>query len=200
MTPVLREKAGTGRKFNREAIERGSSDVEAAAGGRCPLRTSDQPLEPQDARLHLHGAQRHPHHRPAEDRAAPGRGLGLHPKRRRQRPAGALRRHQEAGPGDHPDRGRALRHVLRQPPLDGRHAHQLQHREEEDRAPAGAAEDAAGRPVRDDVQEGGEAPHGRARPPDVPLRRHRRHEAPARARSTSWTRARSTSRSPRRTG
>ena len=58
------------------------------------------------------------------------RGMGLRPGRGRERPAGAVRRHQEAGAGDDPDRGRALRHVLRQPPLAGRHAHQLRHGEE----------------------------------------------------------------------
>ena len=173
-------KVGTGRKFNREAIERGSSDLEAAAGGGRPFRAPDQPLESKDEDLHLHRAQRHPHHRPAEDREAPRRRVGLHPQRGRQRPAGAFRRNQEAGAGNHPDRSRALRHVLRQPPLDGRHADQLQHCQKAHRAAPGAAQDAAGGPVRDDVQEGGQAPHGRARPADVPLRRHRRHEAPAR--------------------
>ena len=37
----------------------------------------------------------------------------------------AVRRHQEAGPGADPVRGRAKRHALRQPPLARRHAHQL---------------------------------------------------------------------------
>ena len=38
-----------------------------ASGGRGPLRPPDQPVESQDARLHLPGAQRRPHHRPGED-------------------------------------------------------------------------------------------------------------------------------------
>ena len=44
---------------------------------------------------------------------------------RRRRRHGALRRHQEAGPGADPEPGRALRHALRQLPLARRHAHQL---------------------------------------------------------------------------
>src|SRR5882762_10436040 len=58
--------------------------------------------------------------------------------------------------------GRPVRHVLRQPALDGRHADQLQYRQEAYRAPSGASQDAAGRPVRADVEEGGEAPYRRA--------------------------------------
>ena len=99
---------------------------EAAAGSRRPLRTSDPPLEPQDGSLHLHGAQRHLYHRPAEDRQEAGGGLRLRPPAQRERPVPAVCGHQEAGPGRYQDRGAALRHVLCQRTLAGRHDDQLQ--------------------------------------------------------------------------
>ena len=51
---------------------------------------------------------------------------------------GAVRRHQAPGLGAGRDRGQALRPVLRQPPLAGRHADQLAHHLGVDRAPARA--------------------------------------------------------------
>ena len=60
---------------------------EAVAGGRCPLRPPDPPLEPEDAAVHLHRAQRHPHHRPAADRHPPRRRDHVRPRRRRDRSA-----------------------------------------------------------------------------------------------------------------
>src|SRR2546429_6862258 len=37
------------------------------AGGRGALRPPDQAVEPEDAEIHLRGAQRHLHHRSTED-------------------------------------------------------------------------------------------------------------------------------------
>ena len=59
-----RELKASGGKNRRNTL--GCRQHEAAAGGRRPLRTPDPALEPEDARLHLRGAQRHPHHRPAQ--------------------------------------------------------------------------------------------------------------------------------------
>ena len=64
----------------------------AAARGRSPLRPPDPPLEPQDAPVHLRGAQRDPHHRPRPDRAAAGRRARVRPRDRRPRRAGPVRR------------------------------------------------------------------------------------------------------------
>ena len=58
-----------------------------AARGRRPLRPPDPPLEPQDAPVHLRGAQRDPHHRPRPDRPAPGRRPRVRPRDRRPRRA-----------------------------------------------------------------------------------------------------------------
>src|SRR6266508_4662541 len=68
--------------------ERGSDpnvrrDYARAPGGRSPLRSPDASLEPEDAPLHLHGARRHLHHRPAADPAALGRGSRFRAQPRR---------------------------------------------------------------------------------------------------------------------
>src|SRR3990172_5349902 len=44
---------------------------EVTPGGRRSLRPPDTPLEPEDEEVHLRGAQRHPHHRPAANRGPP---------------------------------------------------------------------------------------------------------------------------------
>src|SRR5258708_36326012 len=110
-TPALGPGGGTARterKWNREAIERGSGDAQAAARGRRPLWTSNQPLEPKDEAVHLYGAQRHPHHRPAEDGPAPGRIVGFRSRRGCQRTPGAVCWHPEAGTGKESELDRAL--------------------------------------------------------------------------------------------
>ena len=43
-----------GKNKNLEETNNVSSIHEAAAGSRCPLRSPDPPLEPQDGRVHLH--------------------------------------------------------------------------------------------------------------------------------------------------
>ncbi len=48
-------------------------EVAELLGSRLPFRPSYPPLEPQDAPLHLHGAQRDPHHRPHEDQPSSSR-------------------------------------------------------------------------------------------------------------------------------
>ena len=48
---------------------------EVVVGSRCPLRSPHAPLASEDAHVHLHGTQRHPHHRPAADHAAGQHGL-----------------------------------------------------------------------------------------------------------------------------
>ena len=70
-----------GNPATRSAEERNRQEVSpravrldaAAARSRCPLRSPDPPLEPQDAPVHLRGAQRDPHHRSRPDRQAPRR-------------------------------------------------------------------------------------------------------------------------------
>src|SRR5690606_33689212 len=67
---------------------------EATTRCRRQLRPRDQALQPEDEPLHLRGAQRHLHHRPAEDPRRKREGLQLlarrsapwryHPVRRRQ--------------------------------------------------------------------------------------------------------------------
>ena len=78
---------------------------EAAAGGRSPLRSPDPALEPQDEAVHLRGAQRDLHHRPAADPGAHRHRLPVRAPHRRERRHGALRRHEEAGPGADPEAG-----------------------------------------------------------------------------------------------
>ena len=108
----------------------------SAPGSWRPLRPPDPSLEPEDGALHLRRARQHPHHRPVADHAAAAPGPGEGARSRRVRRPGAVRRHQAPGlrAGGH---GRqALRPVLCQPPLAGRHADQLAHHLRLDRAPA----------------------------------------------------------------
>ena len=102
-----------------------SSSDEDPARSRRAFRASDAALGSEDAAVHLHRAQRHPHHRSPADRAPPRRRDDLGPRVRGERRHDHVRRHQEAGPGDDRGRGAPLRHAVRQPPLDGRHADEL---------------------------------------------------------------------------
>ena len=95
------------------------------AGRRCPLRTPDPALEPEDEAVHLHRAQRHLHHRPAADAAVRRPRLRVHQGDRRPRRHRAVRRHQAAGPGGDRRAGDPGLHAVRQPALAGRHADQL---------------------------------------------------------------------------
>ena len=69
------------------------------ARSRRPFRPPDPALEPEDGAVHLRRAQRRPHHRPHQDRAAARAGAAAGPRGRRQRRPRAVRRHQAAGAG-----------------------------------------------------------------------------------------------------
>ena len=158
----------------------GSRHHARAAGGRSPLRPPDSTLGSQDAPLHLRRARRDLHHQPRADAPAPGGGGRVRAEPRRAGRHGALRRHEEAGPGL--DRGarEARRHAVREPPLAGRPADELAHDLRPDRPPARASPPERGRPARPAAAEGAHLDARRARAPREPSRRRRRHEAPAR--------------------
>ena len=167
----------------------------AAARSRSPLRPPDPPLEPQDAPVHLRGAQRDPHHRPRPDRAAAGRRPRVRPRDRRPRRAGPLRRDQEAGPGADRPGGDPRRHAVRQQALARRHADQLRR---PSRSGSGLLEQLearqAGRRLRADDQEGSrQADRGDDQAPGH-ARRHAQDEARCPAPSSSSTRTASGSR------
>ena len=86
-----------------EGSERSMSCVrylhESAPRSGRPLRSPDAPLEPEDEAVHLSGAQRHLHHRSAEDRAEAARSLRVVKQMARDGQSHSLRRHQEAGAG-----------------------------------------------------------------------------------------------------
>jgi hypothetical protein len=65
---VLPDDAGGGPTESHERNHCGRRHHASAARGRCPLRTPDPALEPQDAPLHLRRARRHLRHRPPSDR------------------------------------------------------------------------------------------------------------------------------------
>ena len=109
-------------------------------GGRCgsrrrqrparsgrPLRPPGQPVEPEDAAVHLRQAQPDPHHRPARNRPRPAACLQVPVAGRRPRRARDVRRHQAAGEGNRRARSGPLRHAVRQRALAGRHPHELPH-------------------------------------------------------------------------
>ena len=159
-------------------LARAGSNPPPAARGRGSLRPPDQPVEPQDARLHLHVARSCPHHRPGQDPADAGRGLRLRPRAGVRRPEGALRRHQEAGPGRHRGGLRPHRSALRGASVDGRDAHQLLgHPASAQAAHRAALDERAGR-LRADERQGGQRQQGRSGTAGAQLRRDGRDEAP----------------------
>ena len=158
----------------------GSRLHEGATGGWSSLRPSDTSLEPEDEAFHLHRARRHLHHRPAADAAARRGRIRLCTEHRRARGHDPLRRHQEAGPGRRPHRGRARRHAVRLEPLARRPAHELAHDLRPDRVPARPPAPQERWPARAAAGQGAHHDGGRAREARVEPRRRRRHEAPAR--------------------
>jgi anion transporter len=100
---------------------------EVSLGDRCSLWASHPEVAPEDEAVHLHRAQRHPHHRPAADGRLARDGLQPGARHGRQARRGAVRRHQTPGAGDHPEGSRTRRVALRQPALAGWHPHQLAH-------------------------------------------------------------------------
>ena len=66
----------TNQPNGRRAV-RGHCPGEGPDRGRRPFRAPGQPLEPEDAAVHLRQAQPHPHHRPARDRPRPAARLPL---------------------------------------------------------------------------------------------------------------------------
>ena len=146
-----------------------------SSGGGGPLRTPDPPLESEDEAVHLPRAQRHLHHRPLAN------AVDAQPRVRRgqadvaRRPRHSVRRHQEAGAGRRARRGRARRHVLREPALAGRHADQLRDDPEAHHAPARARGHAPARHLRSASQERSRAADRRAREAREVPGRHQGH-------------------------
>ena len=175
-----RHRAGSFSTTTKGNDSVGSGITQGAAGGRGPLRPPDAPLEPEDAPVHLRRAQRHPHHRPAEDRGPARARAGVRRRGRGPRRHGAVRGHQEAGPRHRQGSRRVVRHALRPPALARRAADQLPDREQAHQAPAradgvdrGGPDGAAAHARADRRQEG-------ARQARVQPRRRARHAAPAR--------------------
>ena len=153
--------------------------IKGAAGGRSSLRPPDAAVGPAHAPVHLRGARRDPHHRPAADRASARRGAAVRRRGGEQGRGHPLRRHQEAGTRRDQGVGRALRHAVRQPALARRAVDQLPHDVGPDRAPARADRPAGGGPARPAAHQGADGARGRAREARVQPRRRARDEAPA---------------------
>ncbi len=116
------------RRFEPEKNRHGSARFldAPAPRGRRPLRPSGPPLEPEDGSVHLRHPQQHPHPRSRPDGAdAAPRAAGDFRHGRSRRPR-ALRGHQAPGRRRRGRCGQALGAVLRELPLAGRHAHQLE--------------------------------------------------------------------------
>ena len=149
--------------------------------GRCPLRSPDSPLEPQDEAVHLRREERGPHHRSAEDGSLPRGGQPLRHWSRRPGWQRALRGNQARRPGRCCRRGRAWWHVLREQPLARRHADQLPDGQEVHRALRGPREGSGRRSLRDADQEGRPRPSPPHRQDGSLARWHQDHEGPARS-------------------
>ncbi|CAA9433399.1 MAG: SSU ribosomal protein S2p (SAe), partial [uncultured Ramlibacter sp.] len=148
------------------------------AGSRCPFRTPDPLLEPQDGPVHLRPSQQDPHHQPGKVASdVPGR------DEVRQAAVGQPRHHpdgghQAPGPRDRLGRSQARRRALRRPALARRHADQLQDGQDLDQAPEGHEGPAGSRPgVHEQERAADVRPRdGKAREGH---RRHPGHECPA---------------------
>ena len=186
---------GTNRRFFF-----GCHQHEAAARSGRPLRASDPPLEPEDARVHLRRAERDPHHRPGADRVAPRAGARLRARDRAARRQRALRRNQEAGTGCARRGGGPLRPALRQHALARRHAHQLHHDQASHPASGSARGAPGGRRVRAAHQEGSDQAHRGDQQARLGAGWHPQDATTARAPSSSSTPTASRSRWPRRDG
>ena len=67
---ITRERTVSGADYRpedtcRRRVVGGHCPSKGLDRGRCPFRTSGQPLEPEDAAVYLRQTQSHPHHRPA---------------------------------------------------------------------------------------------------------------------------------------
>ena len=107
------------------------------AGSRRAFRPPDALLEPEDGALHLWRTQPHPHHQSgAHAPPLPG-SLRVYPARCRRWRNRAVRgvqtgRTRGSFRGSHP-----LQHALCEPPVAGRHAHELQDHSKVDRETQG---------------------------------------------------------------
>ena len=88
---------------------------------------SGEPLEPQDAAVHLRPPESDPHHRRPRDDPRAAADAKVPAEGRRAREPGVAGRHEAAGVRRHRAARRSLRDALRQRSLAGRHADQLPH-------------------------------------------------------------------------
>ena len=105
--------------------------MKGTARGRCPLRTPDQALEPQDEEPHLRRATASTSSTSRRPCASGTRGELPTKSASEGRPSSSWPT--APGPGAHRRAGRPLRRLLREQPLAGRHADQLRHHQEEPR-------------------------------------------------------------------
>jgi hypothetical protein len=143
--------------------------------GRRAFRPPDPPLEPAHEAVYLRRAQRRSHPRPVADRAAVRARARFRLRHRGRRAArccssapSARRRKPIAEPCAQ------VRPAFRQPPLAGRHAHQLEDHLWFDQAPEDPGRAAFGRHARPH-QEGSAPDDARARQAGAFARRHPRH-------------------------
>ena len=112
---------------------------EGAPRSRRPLRAPDPPLGPADEAVHLHRAQRHPHHRPPADRPAARRRrwTSCAPSPSRGETVLFVGTKKQAQESIETEATRA-RHAVRHQPLARRHADQLPDDREPHRPPRAA--------------------------------------------------------------
>ena len=147
--------------------------------GRGSFRASGEPLEPQDAAVHLRPPQPDPHHRRPRDDPRAVAGAAIPAKGRRPGKPGAAGRHEAAGLRRDRAAGRPLRHALRERPLAGRHADQLPHDPQPAHAPGRAGAHPQLRRAGDLLEEDAVVVEPRI-PQDVPQpQRHPQHEPAA---------------------
>src|SRR6266540_5884869 len=145
-------------------------------GGRPAFRPPDAPLGSPHAPLHLRRARWDPHHRPAADGPASGRGATVRCRHGQQGRDDPVRRDQEAGARRDQGMGGALRDALREPALAGRPVDELPDDLRSDRAPARADRAARRGAARPAAHQGAHAKRGGAPEAGVQPRRGARHE------------------------
>ena len=135
--------------------------------------------DPRMRPLHLRGARRDPHHRPAADRAPARRGDEVRRRGGQQGRNDPVRGHQEAGPRLDQGVGGPLRDAVREPALAGRPADQLQHDVRPDRPAARADRPARRGTARAVAHQGADGERVGAGEARVQPRRRARDEAAA---------------------
>src|SRR5882724_9241655 len=137
-------------------------------------------MESEDEGIYLRRTEWHSHYRSSEDAEDVPRSEPLRKRNFRARPNGFVRRHQATGSRSSRRRSQALRRILRESPLAGRHLDQLGDATEIDQALEAAESHGRRRSYGRAFQERKGAARARDEAPEPEPAGHRKHGAASR--------------------